>query len=98
MPTISELLEKDHGTLVIWEDFDVIDKSNNGQVYSTLCDYKSKIAQYVGLIFHRYIGAKGGKAIVIDIPGFVHFLFQLFQIHRVSSDCFFFYDSRKREI
>lgn len=67
LPTIESLLANAHGTLVIWEDFDVIDKSNNGQVYSTLCDYKSKIAQYVGLIFHRYIGAKGGKAIVIRI-------------------------------
>lgn len=67
LPTIDSLKNYEHGTLVIWEDFDVLEKSNNGQIYAALCDYKSKIAQYIGLIFHRYIGAKGGNAITMRL-------------------------------
>ena len=67
LPTIDSLLSYEHGTLVIWEDFDILEKSNNGQIYAALCDYKSKITQYIGLIFHRYIGAKGSNAITMRL-------------------------------
>lgn len=59
LPHIDSLLKDvDHGTLVIWEDFDVIEKASNGQTYTTLCDYKDKVVKHIGLIFHRYIGSK----------------------------------------
>ena len=57
VPSIEPLLEQYSGTLVVWEDFDVIEKSSNGQIYSTLCDYKDKITKHLALVFHRYINA-----------------------------------------
>ena len=67
LPNISDLLKLDHGTLVIWEDFDIIDKSSNGQVYATLNEYKEKIVKYIGLIFHRFISAKGKNHITFYV-------------------------------
>ena len=49
---------KGSGTLVIWEDFDVLEKSNNGQVFSTLRELSDKVQDHIALIFHRYISAK----------------------------------------
>lgn len=46
------------GTLVIWEDFDVLEKSSHGQVFSTLRELSDKVQEHVALIFHRYISAK----------------------------------------
>lgn len=57
-PHFEDLEILDHGTLVIWQDFDIIKKSSNGQVFLTLTEYKAKIIDYIGLIFHRFISAK----------------------------------------
>lgn len=57
VPSVQSLFQQANGTLVVWEDFDVIDKSSNGQIYATLCDNKDKIIKHLGLIFHRYIDA-----------------------------------------
>lgn len=67
LPGVYDLLAQDHGTLVIWEDFDIIDKSSNGQVYATLNEYKEKIVKYVGLIFHRFISSKGSAHITFFV-------------------------------
>lgn len=58
LPYIEVLLAQKSGTLVVWQDFDVIKKSSNGQVFTTLTDYRGKMIDYVGLIFHRFISAK----------------------------------------
>ena len=55
VPSVQQLLLQNNGTLVVWEYFDVIEKSSNGQIYATLCDYKDKIIKHLGLVFHRYI-------------------------------------------
>ena len=57
MPSVQPLYLQESGTLVVWEDFDMIEKSNNGQIYAALCDNKDKIIKHLGLIFHRYIDA-----------------------------------------
>lgn len=67
LPNINDLLKLEHGTLVIWEDFDIIDKSSNGQVYATLNEYKEKIVKYIGLIFHRFISARGNNHITFYV-------------------------------
>lgn len=46
------------GTLVLWEDFDVLEKSNPGQVFSTLRELSDKVQNHVALIYHRYISTK----------------------------------------
>ena len=57
MPHIEELKMHLQGTLVIWQDFDLISKSSNGLVFHTLMEYKAKMINYTGLIFHRFINA-----------------------------------------
>lgn len=57
VPSAQSLFEQKSGTLVVWENFDIIEKSSNGQVYAALCDYKDKIIKHLALIFHRYIDA-----------------------------------------
>lgn len=54
-----ELRNQKSGTLVVWKDFDILEKSSGGQVYATLNGYKEKIIKHVGLIFHRFINAPG---------------------------------------
>lgn len=55
LPSYDIFDEKTNGTLVVWQDFDVIDKATNGQVFTTLCEYKESVTDYVSLIFHRFL-------------------------------------------
>lgn len=55
MPMYEEFQKLKSGTLVVWQDFDVIEKASNGQTYTTLNEYKDSVANYISLIFHRYI-------------------------------------------
>ena len=64
---IDDLKSLSHGTLVIWKDFDVIEKSSNGQVYATLNEYKEKIIGYIGLIFHRFMKLKNPNKITFYV-------------------------------
>ena len=58
LPHLDELKALSHGTLVVWQDFDIISKASSGQVFTTLTEYKAKMIDYVGLIFHRFISAR----------------------------------------
>lgn len=56
-----------NGTLVLWQDFDIIEKSSNGQVYATLKEHRAKLEKYLGLIFHRFISRSNNPVrFVID--------------------------------
>ncbi len=57
LPYINLLKEQKKGTLVIWQDFDIIAKSSNGQVYNSLVDLRSSLDGALSLIFHRYISS-----------------------------------------
>lgn len=57
VPHFDDLFRQSQGTLVVWQDFDIIDKSSNGLVYTTLRDLMGKLIDYVGLIFHRFISS-----------------------------------------
>lgn len=65
VPSAKYLLEQATGTLVVWEDFDVIEKSSNGLTYSTICDYKDKIIKHLALVFHRYIDAPKNEKVTM---------------------------------
>lgn len=55
-----ELLEgQSKGTLVIWQEFDVLSKSSGGQVYSTLIDLRPTLENELSLIYHRFLSAEG---------------------------------------
>ena len=56
---ISWLDNVESGTIVVWENFDLIEKSS-GNVYSELNKYKDSTADYLSLIFHRYLNKISG--------------------------------------
>lgn len=64
---VDELRAQKSGTLVVWEDFDILEKASGGQVYATLNDYKEKIIKHVGLTFHRFINAPCNQKITFYV-------------------------------
>ena len=67
LPYISFLKNQKKGTLVIWQDFDVIYKSSGGQVYSTLVELQKSLEKELALIYHRYLSGTGSKRLHIFI-------------------------------
>ena len=61
LPYYNLLAEQKNGTLVIWQDFDVLEKSSDGQVYDTLNELKGVVYDSVALVFHRYLSASSPK-------------------------------------
>ena len=59
LPHIHSLLEFQHGTLVLWQDFDMLEKSNGGMVYDALVELKDSVANNIALIFHNFLSARG---------------------------------------
>ena len=59
LPYIERLKKQDKGTLVLWQDFDVISNSSGGQVYSTLVELRSTLENTLALIYHRYLTGLG---------------------------------------
>ena len=52
---IEKLKEFDSGTLVIWEDFDIIRKISNGKVWNYLTNELDESEHYISLIYHRFL-------------------------------------------
>lgn len=67
LPYISKLKEQKKGTIVIWQDFDVLYNSSGGQVYSTLVDLRSTLESALALIYHRYLSGIGTSRLHIFI-------------------------------
>ena len=51
---ISWLDKLESGTVVVWEDFDFIEKAS-GSVYAELNKYQESTSEYLSLIFHRFL-------------------------------------------
>ena len=66
---ISWLDNLDTGTIVLWENFDVIEKSS-GNVYAELSKLQETASDYLSLIFHRYLNKSGNNKISIKINNF----------------------------
>lgn len=66
---ISWLDNLDAGTIVVWENFDVIEKSS-GNVYAELSKLQESTSDYLSLIFHRYLNKSGNNKISIKINNF----------------------------
>ena len=60
----SELDEFEHGTLVLWEDFDGMYKSSGGRIYETLTRNRNYLLDHIPLIYHRFISEDGLKVYV----------------------------------
>lgn len=66
---ISWLDNIDSGTIVVWENFDLIEKSS-GNVYSELNKYKDSTADYLSLIFHRFLNKTGSNKLSIKVNNY----------------------------
>lgn len=67
LPYIGKLKEQNKGTLVIWQDFDVISNSSGGQIYSSLVELRSSLENKLALIYHRYLSGVGTQRLHIFI-------------------------------
>lgn len=63
------LENKESGTIVLWENFDVISKSS-GNVYAELIDYQEVTAEYLSLIFHRFLNKTGKDKLTIKVNNY----------------------------
>lgn len=54
-----ELSELKEGTLVLWENFDVLYKASGGLVYETLTKHRDNLLEHLALIYHRFITEDG---------------------------------------
>lgn len=55
LPQINELKELQQGTLVIWQDFDIIYKKSNGHIREMLSDEIDETERHLRLVFHRFL-------------------------------------------
>lgn len=67
LPYINGLKENQQGTLVLWQDFDIIAKSSDNMVFDALDSLKDKVNEYVALIFHRYLSDKSQHGLTIYV-------------------------------
>ena len=67
VPYAESFLDYRRGTLVVWDDFDVLSKSSGGQVYETLIELRNTVEQSLALIFHRYLSATDNTKLQIQI-------------------------------
>ena len=57
------------GTVVLWENFDIIQKSS-GEVFAALTSYMSDVEKYLSLIFHRFLNRNDKQKISITINNY----------------------------
>mgnify|MGYP002560424449 FL=1 len=67
LPFFDALKGQRKGTLVLWQDFDVLSKSSDGQVYDTLMDLRKSLEKSLALIFHRYLSQSSSSKLKIHI-------------------------------
>ncbi len=63
------LENKQSGTVVLWENFDIIQKSS-GDVYAELSAYAETVSDYLSLIYHRYLNKDGKNKLNIIINNY----------------------------
>lgn len=66
MPHFNFLKAIDSGTIVIWENFDIIKKTSKNSVFIELTKYQKKLERHLSLIFHRFLS----KGITIRINNY----------------------------
>lgn len=60
----NEIDELEHGTLVLWEEFDGLYKSSGGRIYEALTRNRNYLLDHLPLIYHRFISEDGLKIFV----------------------------------
>lgn len=70
LPIIVWLSTYQSGTIVLWENFDLIERSA-GSVYSVLKNKQTSVADYLSLIFHRFLNRSGTDRVEISINNYM---------------------------
>jgi len=68
LPCIDKLKEEAQGTLVIWRDFDILRKINDGKEYEALTENVYDACGFLGLVFHRFLLGRKLEISVNDSP------------------------------
>ncbi len=55
LPRIDVLKEASQGTLVVWQNFDIIYKKSNGHIRETISEEVEETEKHLSLVFHRFI-------------------------------------------
>lgn len=58
------------GTIVLWEEFDLIEKSS-GMVYEYLTSIQNNVSEYLSLIFHRFLNSSKDHKVNISINNYL---------------------------
>ena len=59
----------DNGTIVLWENFDLLEKST-GDVFGSLSHHMSETSDYLSLIFHRFLNRSDKHAVKIKVNNY----------------------------
>lgn len=59
-----DILNIKQGTLVLWEEFDVLRKSSGGRIYEALTRNRNLLLDHLPLVYHRFISEDGLKIYV----------------------------------
>lgn len=62
--------DKKCGTIVLWENFDIIEKSSNGNIYAELKRLQDSTSEYISLIFHRFLNRDGLGKVTIKVNNY----------------------------
>lgn len=55
LPKFDELDVNNNGTMVLWENFDVLRNANSGKEYGPLVDKVDSACNHLALVFHRFL-------------------------------------------
>lgn len=66
---VDYLDKSDSGTVVLWENFDILEKST-GNVYGALSSHMTETSDYLSLIFHRFLNKNEKSAVRIKVNNF----------------------------
>ena len=69
IPFVKYLDNKKTGTVVVWQDFDFIRKEA-GEEFGELVRQQNDVANYLSLIFHRYLSKEKKERLLIRINNF----------------------------
>ena len=69
IPFVNYLEKKDSGTVVVWQNFDFIRKEA-GEEYGEIVRQQDDIANYLSLIFHRFLSKEKKNCLSIRVNSF----------------------------
>lgn len=64
LPCYDDFSTQQNGTLVLWENFDVISKTSGGFVYESLTKHRNNLLKQLALTYHRFISEDNIKIFV----------------------------------